>query len=221
MRSRPDSTSERDPDLDSRLATGAASLGISLSAERRDKLLRFLALLHKWNRAYNLSGIDDPDKMLTRHLLDSLAALPYLRAERVLDVGTGPGLPGMVLALAEPQRQWVLLDSKGKKTRFLTQARIELGADNVEVVCGRAEDYRPERRFDAVISRALGSLAVLLRLTAHLRTARAEVIALKGAYPETELAELPTADLTADVHRLSVPGLAAERHLIVLKSSVF
>lgn len=205
---------ESEAALAAQLESGAAALGIELEVDRRTALLAYLRLLCKWNKAYSLTSVREPSAMVTRHLLDSLAVLPYLWGRRLIDVGTGAGLPGMVLALAEPHREWVLLDSNAKKVRFLTQLLIELKPANIEIVRSRVEDYRPERLFNTVITRALGSLAMILRLTRHLCAQEARILAMKGTYPKKEIAEIQgMPHLT--VHRLAVPGLAAERHLVV------
>jgi 16S rRNA (guanine527-N7)-methyltransferase len=208
----------RSADLGPLLAAGAAALQIELGVEQQAQLLRYLALLGRWNKTYNLSSIRDPADMVTRHLLDCLAVLPYLAGDRLLDVGTGAGLPGMVLAIADPRRDWVLIDSNGKKVRFLNQARMELRLANVEIVWRRVEDYHPDTAFDTVVSRAVGNLAALYTITAHLRRSPNWILAMKGVLPEAELAELAPFGLQTDVHRLSVPGLAAARHLVVVKS---
>jgi len=198
------------------LIRGVQRLGIELPEDAAPRLLAFVQLLGKWNRAFNLTAVRDPARMVTRHLLDSLAVLPFLEGERVLDVGSGAGLPGIPLALACPERRFVLLDSNGKKTRFLIQVVTELGLTNVEVVRSRAEDYRPERLFDTVISRAFATLAAAVHAAGHLCAPHGIMLVMKGVYPGEELDDLaPTMGLRA-VHRLEVPGLAAERHLVCL-----
>jgi 16S rRNA (guanine527-N7)-methyltransferase len=203
--------------LEARLAAGLSALGVALPEARFAALIAFLALLAKWNRAFNLTAVRDPVDMVPRHLLDSLAVWPYLRGPRILDLGSGAGLPGMVLALVDPEREWVLLDSNAKKTRFLTQIVIELRPDNVEVVQARAEAYTPARPFTTVIARALAPLSTVFRLARPLCTAEGRVLAMKGIYPEAELAELGPNRLHIDgarIHRLRIPGLAGERHLV-------
>ena len=215
--------------LEARLAAGLSALGMALPEARFAALIAFLALLAKWNRAFNLTAVRDPVDMVPRHLLDSLAVLPYLHGPRILDLGSGAGLPGMVLALVDPEREWVLLDSNAKKTRFLTQIVIELRPDNVEVVQARAEAYVPARPFTTVIARALAPLSTVFRLARPLCAAEGRILAMKGLYPEAELAELGpnrphmpnrahmpnTPHMKgARVHRLQIPGLAGERHLV-------
>jgi 16S rRNA (guanine527-N7)-methyltransferase len=198
--------------LEARLAAGLAALGIALPAPRRAALIAYLTVLAKWNRAYNLTAVRDPLAMVPRHLLDSLSLWPYLEGPRVLDLGSGAGLPGMVLALCDPGREWVLLDSNAKKTRFLTQCVIELQPGNVEVVQARAEAYRAATPFTTVVTRAVAPLATVVGLARRLSVPGGRILAMKGVYPEAELAGLEEAAVR--VHRLMVPGLAAERHLV-------
>ncbi|MGQ0592827.1 MAG: 16S rRNA (guanine(527)-N(7))-methyltransferase RsmG [Gammaproteobacteria bacterium] len=202
--------------LEARLAAGLSALGMALPEARFSALIAFLALLAKWNRAFNLTAVRDPVDMVPRHLLDSLAVWPYLHGPRILDLGSGAGLPGMVLALVDPEREWVLLDSNAKKTRFLTQVVIELRPDHVEVVQARAEAYAPARPFTTVIARALAPLPTVFRLARPLCAAEGRILAMKGVYPEAELAELGPnrPHMGARVHRLQIPGLTGERHLV-------
>src|SRR5579885_2458421 len=181
------------------LAAGVKALDLNLGAPQLRLLLEYLRLLAKWNRAFNLTSIRDPWAMVPQHLLDCLA-----------------GLPGMVLAIARPELHCTLLDSSGKKTRFLTQAKLELKLSNVEVVQSRAGNYRAARPFDCIISRALGTLETLVMQTGHLLAPGGCWLAMKGARPEAELAALPTG-VRATVHRLLVPGLMAERHLVAIE----
>jgi 16S rRNA (guanine527-N7)-methyltransferase len=190
---------------------------MALPEARFAALIAFLTLLAKWNRAFNLTAVRDPVDMVSRHLLDSLAVWPYLHGPRILDLGSGAGLPGMVLALVDPEREWVLLDSNAKKTRFLTQIVIELRPGNVEVVQARAEAYAPARPFTTVIARALAPLSTVFRVARPLCAAQGRILAMKGVYPEAELAELGPnrPDMkAARVHRLQIPQLAGERHLV-------
>lgn len=198
------------------LEQGMAELGLVADASVADRLLAFLALLERWNRAYNLTAVRNPKVMVSRHLLDSLAVLPFLKGSRVADIGTGAGLPGIPLALASPECRFVLLDSNGKKTRFVSQAVLELGLDNVEVVRARVEDYRPEEGFDTVVCRAFAEVAGFLATAGHLLQPGARALLMKGAYPHGELAGLPAGVALRTVHPLNVPGLDAERHLVEL-----
>ncbi len=194
---------------------GAAWAGFARSVQA--KLLQFVALLAKWNRAYNLTAVREPAAMLPRHLLDSLAVLPHLQGPRVLDVGSGAGLPGIPLALARPDLHFTLLDSNGKKTRFMTQAVTELGLANVSVVQSRVEDYQAPAPFDTVITRAFAAVAEVVAGTGRLCAPQGRLLLMKGAYPITELEALPSTYSLREAIRLQVPGLDAERHLLVIR----
>jgi 16S rRNA (guanine527-N7)-methyltransferase len=198
------------------LAEGSAALRVALPAEARDALLGYLDLLQKWNRAYNLTAVRDPAAMVTRHLLDSLAVAPYVRGPRVLDIGTGPGLPGIPLAIALPRLEFVLLDSNGKKIRFLRQAAAELGLGNVRIEHTRVEQFRPREKFDTLVSRAFASIAAMLAASAHLCRDTGRFLAMKGVYPEAELADIPPAFRVEAVERLTVPGLDEQRHVVII-----
>ena len=199
------------------LDAGLGELGLDLPGEPRERLLAYLDLLARWNRAYNLTAVRDPREMVPRHLLDSLAVLPYIDPGPLLDVGTGPGLPGLPLALARPGLAVTLLDSNGKKARFCTQAVAELGLSGVQVVHARVEAYRPGAPFPQVITRAFTSLAGFRRAAAHLVAPGGRLLALKGRYPGAELDELAAAGGgAAAVHPLAVPGLQGERHLVII-----
>ena len=196
------------------LQRGIAQLGITLSADAQSKLLDYLALLHKWNKVYNLTAIRDPHQMVSNHLLDSLAVIPYLWAGRWLDVGCGAGLPGVVLAVAQPDWQFVLLDSNSKKTSFVQQAIIELELRNVSVHCVRVEEWQPAELFDGIISRAFAELGDFLRCTRHLVTPSGRWAAMKGA-PEQEMAGVPDGCRVECVIPLQVPGLHVARSLVI------
>jgi len=198
-------------DLASLLATGLQSLQLELAPAVQARLLDYVALLAKWNAAYNLTAVRDPEQMITRHLLDSLTIIPLLHGNRIVDVGSGAGLPGIPLALAEPERRFVLLDSNGKKTRFMVQALTTLELANAEVVQARAEDYRPSEGFSTVVSRAFASLANFVTITEHLAAPDGRWLAMKGAVPETEIEALPAGFRVEAVHPLRIPGLDAER----------
>jgi 16S rRNA (guanine527-N7)-methyltransferase len=197
------------------LANGLNALG--LDQEALPPLLRYLELLAKWNGAYNLSAVRDPQEMVSRHLLDSLVILPWVRGPRLLDVGSGAGLPGIPLAIARPDLQVVLLDSNGKKSRFQRQAVLELGLSNVEVEGVRVEQYRPSAPFDEIVSRAFAELALFVRLTEPLLAPRGRWLAMKGRRDENELAEIAAERGKLHVHPLQVPGLIGERHLIEIQ----
>jgi len=201
--------------LEKRLQQGLSEMGLDLAAPVRKKLLNFLELLEKWNRAYNLTAVRDPEQMVPRHLLDSLTVLPYLQGPRVLDIGTGAGLPGIPLALARPDLDFTLLDSNAKKTRFATQALHELGLKNVAVVQERVEKFHPETKFDTLIARAFASIPDMLAASRHLCAPRGRFLVMKGVFPQEELAAV-TDGYRAEVKALRIPGLDAARHLVIL-----
>lgn len=196
---------------------GLAALGFPLDASVRQKHLDYLAVLQKWNRVHNLTAVRNPDDMVTLHLLDSLSVLPYIESGRLLDVGSGAGLPGIPIALARPDLQVTVLDSNHKKASFMRQAKAELGIDNLEIICGRVEQFHPSQPFQQIISRAFSDLAEFLRLTRHLLAENGRWLAMKGVYPYDEIAQL--AGVAAEVHALVVPGLAAQRHLVVFRTA--
>lgn len=198
------------------LATGIISLGLDLRVETQEKLLEYLKLLQKWNKVYNLTAIRDAEQMVSHHLLDSLAVLPYLWPGNWLDVGCGAGLPGLVLAIARPDWQFTLLDSNSKKTSFVQQATIELGLQNVKVVCARVEDLQASEKFDGIISRAFAETDDFIRLTRHLLANKGRWAAMKGA-PEQELQRLPDDIEVERIIPLHVTGLDAARCLVILK----
>ncbi len=200
--------------LDTLLHLGLEEMGITLPRATQAKLLDFIALLDKWNRAFNLTAVRDPRQMLTHHILDSLAILPFVKGPRVLDIGSGAGLPGIPLALARPDLEFVLLDANAKKTRFMLQAAGTLGLGNVEVVQARVEKYRPERKFDTLIARAFAGIAEILAASAHLGDPHSEFLAMKGVFPQSELDLVPPDFAVTAVHNTLVPGLDAERHLV-------
>ena len=209
------------PDLDDQLATelqrGCNALGLSVSAQQRALLLDYLSLLVKWNKAYNLTAVRLPSLMVARHLLDSLAIFPHIDGQRLIDVGTGAGLPGVPMAILYPQREFHLLDSNGKKTRFLFQVKTALRLDNMQVHHQRVESFRPPEPFEAVTSRAFASLADMVAGCRHLLAGNGRFFAMKGTYPEQELAALDPACEVVAVHSLEVPGLSEQRHLVELK----
>lgn len=198
------------------LHDGLAALGVELSVAAEEKLAAYLALMAKWNRTYNLSAIRDPAQMITHHLLDSLAVLPHLPATlmSLADVGSGAGVPGIPLAICRQSLSLISIEANQKKASFQQQVRIELGLANVGIHCGRVEDLRLS--CDAVISRAFSSLGDFVSQAGHLSRC---LLAMKGVYPEEEIKQLPPGWQVAEAIRLEVPGLAAERHLIVLGST--
>ncbi len=202
--------------LEESIVNGLTTLSLSLPNDRVELLARFIRLLTKWNRVYNLTAVREIDKMVSLHLLDSLVAVPYIKGNRIIDVGTGPGLPGVPLSIACPQWQFVLLDSNRKKTRFVSQAVIELGLENVEIVTARVEDFQPLTRFSTVIARAFASIPNMLKLTGHLCAPSGNFVFMKGVFPSEELAGLPGGYALESVFRVSVPGMSLERHLVVV-----
>lgn len=203
--------------LQEKLARGIAELGQDIDAATQQKLLDYLALLEKWNKVHNLTAVRDPQEMVTLHLLDSLSVLPHIKSGRLLDVGSGAGLPGIPLALVRPDLQVTSMDSSHKKASFQRQAKAALGLTNFEMVCGRVEEFHPEHKFDMVISRAFSDLAEFMRLTAHLCVEHGVWLAMKGVYPHEELAQVKGP--SAEVVPLRVPGLEAQRHLVFLKAA--
>ncbi len=202
--------------LEQRLHKGLQDMGLALPQATEARLLDYLRLLEKWNRAYNLTAVRDPQEMVGRHLLDSLTVMPYVKGPRVLDAGTGPGLPGIPLALTLPELRFTLLDSNAKKTRFVTQAVHELGLANVAVVQARVEQFQPPERFDTVIARAFASIPDMLAATRHLCATGGRWLAMKGVFPQEELAGIP-ADYAAEAKSLKIPGLAAARHVVIIE----
>jgi 16S rRNA (guanine527-N7)-methyltransferase len=202
----------------SRLEKGLKTLDLEVSSEHQQQLISYLMLMEKWNQAYNLTAIQQLDEMIPRHLIDSLSIAPYLQGEHFIDVGTGPGLPGLPLAVVFPQRKFVLLDSNGKRTRFLLQVKNNLGLANVEIVKARVESYSADKLFDGILSRAFSSLTEMLVSTKHLCAKNGRFYAMKGLYPEKELRDLPKGFNVEACHRLSVSGLEAERHLVLIQA---
>ena len=203
------------------LARGAAQLGVQLTSAQQEQLLAYLALLIKWNKAYNLTAVRDPDEMVSRHLLDSLSIVEFVRAagDNWLDVGSGGGMPGIPLAILFPERRFTTLDSNGKKTRFQTQVKLELKLANLEVVHSRVEEFRPAQPFAGIVSRAFSSLADFAHWTRHLGDADTRWLAMKGQYPHDELAALPADFRVEAKHVLQVPGCTGQRHLLILRRS--
>ncbi len=199
------------------LHQGARQLGLNLTDSQVDQLLAYMALLNKWNKAYNLTAVRDPDEMVSRHLLDSLSILPFVEPGNWLDVGSGGGMPGLILTIMQPESRFTLLDSNGKKTRFLTQAKIELKLDNLTVVNTRVEAFGPEQLFDGIVSRAFSALSDFVQLTRHLAKPTTRWLAMKGQYPADELAALPVDFKLLASHTLQVPGCQGSRHLLILQ----
>lgn len=189
---------------------------LKLSTEQQQQLIAYVELLNKWNKAYNLTSVRDPQQMLVKHIVDSLVVSPHLQGSRFIDVGTGPGLPGVPLAIANPDSHFVLLDSLGKRLRFLTQVKSALKLDNITLVQSRVELYQPEQPLDGVISRAFASMKDMVNWCSHLIEPGQQFFALKGQYPEEEIAQLDDSVKVSHVEKLNVPELDGERHLVVL-----
>lgn len=205
--------------LETILAEGLRQQSQNIGQAEQQKLLQFVALLTKWNKTYNLTSIRDPQEMVTLHLLDSLVMLPFFSEqgiERVLDVGTGGGIPGIPLAICLPEIDFVLMDARGKKIRFIQTVIAQLGLKNVQGVHARVEDYKVEndQQFDRIISRAFASLEDMLQLCQHLCHKKGKFLAMKGQIPEEEIAQLPEGFRIEEINDLSIFGLNAQRHLI-------
>jgi len=199
------------------LHAGLAEMGLVLPPERVLSLLKYLELLAKWNKIYNLTAIREQERMLSQHLLDSLTVVPYVKGGGILDVGSGGGLPGIPLAIALPEKKFTLLDSNHKKATFLKQACIELHLPNVTVVCERVESWQPKQNFEIIISRAFSDLALFAKLAGHLCAPDGVMLAMKGIEPHEEALQLPENVTVEQVIPLKVPMLDAERHLVVMR----
>jgi 16S rRNA (guanine527-N7)-methyltransferase len=204
-------------DTETQLVDGIAALGLKLPSRAVADLLRYTSLLEKWNRVYNLTAIRERSRLVSHHLLDSLAVVPLLPAGRLVDVGSGAGLPGIPLAIARPESAVTLLDSNHKKGAFLRQAVLELGLENIQVTIARAEEWEPAQRFDVAVSRAFSDLSGFIEASAHLLKPDGVFAAMKGVYPDEELTQLPVGITLESVTALSVPGLRAARHLVLLR----
>jgi len=193
--------------------------GITLPEHQQQQLVGYVSLLDKWNKAYNLTSVRNPDEMLVRHILDSIVVEPHLQGSRFIDVGTGPGLPGIPLAIVRPDSHFTLLDSLGKRVRFLRQVQHELKLENITPVQSRVEDFPAEPPFDGVISRAFASLSDMVNWCHHLPAAHGKFYALKGVRPDEEITELPAGFTVEDIVKLNVPSLEGERHLVLIKAN--
>ncbi len=201
-------------DTIARLEASASSLGVMLAAAQAARLLQLLDELDVWNQRMNLTAIRERSQQVAKHLLDSLSVQPYLRGTRIADIGTGAGFPGLPLALVNPERQFTLVDSTAKKLRFVDHAAASLGLLNVTTVHTRAEDYRPRERFDCILARAVGPIENFVRWCGHLCVGGGRLLAMKGRFPHAEIEVLPTGWKVAAIHRLHVPTLDEERHLV-------
>lgn len=200
------------------LESGLSDIGLTLSSEKVKQLLHYHQLLIKWNKAYNLTAVRDPAEMVSRHLLDSLIISPLIEGQRFLDVGTGAGLPGIVLAITFPDREFDLLDSNGKKTRFLFQVKTELALNNIEIFNSRVEKHALGQPYDGIFSRAFATLEDMLRGSQHLLAESGHYYAMKGIYPDQELSAIEKDYMVKACHPLEVPGSDGQRHLVVIKN---
>jgi 16S rRNA (guanine527-N7)-methyltransferase len=199
------------------LIAGVRELGLALDAVQIDQLLGLLDLLREWNARFNLTAIKEPLAMVEKHLLDSLAVQPWIEGPFVTDVGTGAGFPGLPLAIVNPMLRFTLLDATGKKVRFVAHAARALGLDHVEAICARAENFRPLELSTTVVARALSRVPAFVAAAGHLCAPAGTLLAMKGRDPATELTGLPSGWRVRAVERLRVPGLEAERHLVILE----
>ena len=195
----------------------AGMVQLNIDERYHQKLWQYLELLSQWNKAYNLTAITDPRDMITHHVLDSLSVYPFIHGKTIIDVGTGGGIPGMILAIVDPQRHYTLIDSVAKKTRFLNQARRQLALDNVTVITERVENYSPEQSFDVIISRAFAHAEDFLQWTMHLGDENSGFLAMKG--PRQENVEYMDRFTVEQAETLEVPFLDASRHLYIYKKT--
>lgn len=201
------------------LLAGLATLKLEVTAAKQQQLLNFIDLLEKWNRIYNLTALREPEQMLAQHILDSLAVVPHLQVKTLADVGSGAGLPGIPLAVALDEVEITLIDSNHKKATFMREAQMQLNLKNVQVICARAEAFQPVNAFDAVISRAFSDLAEFVRVSRHLCAPGGRLFAMKGLLPYEEILHLPADVKVVSQLPLKIPGVAAQRHLIILEPS--
>ncbi len=203
-----------DTELAQQLKVALAETDLSVTELQQQQLVGYVQLMHKWNKAYNLTSVRNPAEMLVKHILDSIVVAPYLQGTRFIDVGTGPGLPGIPLAIMLPDKHFYLLDSLGKRVRFMRQAGHELGLKNITPIQSRVEEFQPPEKLDAVLSRAFASIKDMLHWCQHLVDSSGAFLALKGVYPEQEIAEIAADFHVNDVVKLAVPGLQGDRHLV-------
>jgi 16S rRNA (guanine527-N7)-methyltransferase len=188
-----------------------------VSKAQQLQLIRYVLLMHKWNKAYNLTSVRDPQQMIIKHIVDSIVVAPFLDKNQYIDVGTGPGLPGIPLAIMCPDKHFILLDSLGKRVRFMKQVAYELKIDNIQPIQSRVEDFVPETKIDGVLSRAFASLKDMLHWCQHLVDSHGVFLALKGQLPSDELKVLPAEFYLQETIKLDVPGLEGERHIVKIK----
>mgnify|MGYP003652108206 FL=1 len=206
-------------ELKNRLSEAGSKIGIVISSEQNEQLIQYLELLIKWNKAYNLTAIRDPEEMFIKHLVDSLSMAPFIKGEFILDVGTGPGLPGIPMAIMFPSKHFSLIDSNGKKTRFLVQAKMSLALTNIEVFNVRVESLPSDKLFDQIMSRAFTALDNMVSLCKHLLASNGEFLAMKGLIPKDEIAMVDADYGIVSITPLIVPGCMDQRHLITIKKN--
>ncbi len=206
-------------DLKALLAKGIAEIGFDMDSQGQRAILAYFSLLKRWNRVYNLTRVNSDADFLARHLLDSLSVVPYLYGKRLIDVGTGAGMPGILLSIACPDMSVTLLDSNAKRCRFLRQVQAQLKLENVTVVQRRAEKFHPPEKFDCVISRAFSSMLSFIDTSGHLLARDGKLLAMKGQWPGDEAGDLTPGFGVEAVIKLNVPGLQAERHLVICKKT--
>jgi len=190
---------------------------LAVSEEQQQQLIRYVLMMHKWNKAYNLTSVREPRQMVIKHIVDSIVVAPFLDKTHYIDVGTGPGLPGIPLAIMCPDKRFILLDSLGKRVRFMKQVAYELKIDNIQPVQSRVEDFIPDVQIDGVLSRAFASLKDMLHWCQHLVDSHGVFVALKGQLPTEELDELPLGYALLETIKLDVPGLEGQRHIVKIK----
>lgn len=200
--------------LSAQLEAYLAEINLPATTEQKKQLLDFVGMLNKWNKAYNLTSVRDPEAMLVRHIMDSLVVSPHLQGDRFIDVGTGPGLPGIPLAIMNPDKTFVLLDSLGKRIRFQKQVAFELGIHNISSIESRVEAYQPEQKFDGVLSRAFASIHDMLTWCHHLPAEHGQFYALKGQLSDEEMQQIPAGFVVTETIELQVPRLDEQRHLL-------
>ncbi|MEQ5810036.1 16S rRNA (guanine(527)-N(7))-methyltransferase RsmG [Alteromonas sp. NFXS44] len=196
---------------------GSESLSLTLSEQQAEKLVGYVERIDKWNKAYNLTSVREPEQMMVKHILDSIAVAPFIDGKTIIDVGTGPGLPGIPLSVMLPDSSFTLLDSLGKRVRFMKQCAFELGLNNVTPVHSRVEDHKPDQPYDIVLSRAFASLKDMLHWCEHLVDSSGVFVALKGQFPQSEIDEVSDHFRIESVKALSVPDLEGERHLVNIR----
>lgn len=196
------------------LADGIGALNLSVNEQQIEQLLAFIKLIEKWNKAYNLTAIKSKQEMVRLHLLDSLTVIPYLEGQRIIDIGTGAGLPGIPLAICLPHLAFTLLDSNAKKTRFVQQVVLELKLENVQIYHSRVEDFQPEQLFSTVLTRAFAELSDIVESTRHLLAGNGSLLAMKGRCTESELAQV---NAKKTVIPIQIPGVEVERHLVCMQ----